>query len=140
MRKFWADTFSLIIFSLVIGMFIELVISGLTFAQSLQSRLTGIPINLATGWLYGKFRGWCFKITGAKKRNVLFQFGVDTGAFLLAQAPLYVLILLSTGATVEQIVKAVGSAAVAFTLMGGSYGRFLEFVRQRFGVVDDDPR
>lgn len=60
MRRFMADTTAMISFSFVVGMFIEIVISGLTFGQSLQSRITGIVVNLLTGGLYGKFRDWIF--------------------------------------------------------------------------------
>ena len=38
-REAIADTFALITFGLVVGMFVELFIAGLTLDQSLQSRL-----------------------------------------------------------------------------------------------------
>ena len=49
-----ADTLAMILFSLVLGMFVEVVISGLTVVQSLTARAASVPVNLLTGrpsWL-----------------------------------------------------------------------------------------
>ncbi|MFH1192562.1 MAG: L-alanine exporter AlaE [bacterium] len=62
MRRFFADTFAMIAFSTVVGMVIEIFISGMTLGQSVQARLTAIPANLLTARLYGMFRDWMFRL------------------------------------------------------------------------------
>lgn len=46
LRSAAADTFALVVYCFVIGMIIEIVISGMTFQQSLSSRLVSIPVNI----------------------------------------------------------------------------------------------
>lgn len=58
-----ADTIAMIVFPFVTSMFLEIVVSGLTFSQSLTSRLLSIPLNLVTGRPYGMFRDWFFRVT-----------------------------------------------------------------------------
>jgi L-alanine exporter len=56
MRKFLADTFALVVFSTLAGMFAELLVAGMTLLQSAQARLTAIPMMLMTARPYGVFR------------------------------------------------------------------------------------
>ena len=46
LRSAAADTFALVVYCFVIGMIIEIVISGMTFQQSLSSRLVSIPVSI----------------------------------------------------------------------------------------------
>lgn len=55
-RSAVADTFALVVYCFVIGMVIEVVISGMTFRQSLSSRLLSIPVNILIAWPYGMYR------------------------------------------------------------------------------------
>lgn len=56
LRSAAADTFALVVYCFVIGMAIEILISGMTFQQSLSSRLVSIPVNILIAWPYGVYR------------------------------------------------------------------------------------
>jgi hypothetical protein len=115
----------MITFSWVVGMVVEILISGLTPGQSLQSRFTGMVVNLLTGGLYGKFRDWLFRITKTKPENWVREIVFGTIAFVTFQMPLYVGILFSAGATVTQIASSVGIVTLMSTFIGGPYEWFL---------------
>ncbi len=59
-RDMLADTFAMITFGIVVGMSVELL-AGLSFEQSLQSRLLSIPVNLLTARAYGLYRDWLIR-------------------------------------------------------------------------------
>ncbi len=46
-RNAAADTFAMVVFCFITGMIIEILISGMTFEQSLASRTLSIPVNIA---------------------------------------------------------------------------------------------
>ncbi len=62
-RPFISDTTAGFTFSMLICMPIEMNISGMTFEQSLQSRLTSIPFAICLSGAYGMFREWLYRIT-----------------------------------------------------------------------------
>lgn len=134
MRSFVADTFAMIAFSTVVGMAIEILVSGMTLGQSGQARLTAVPLNLLTARLYGVFRDWIFKITKANNGGQVRQGLADILAFVVFQVPLYALILALSGATWVQIIAACGTIALFSGFMGRPYGIFLEFSRWLFRV------
>lgn len=136
MRKLFADTFAMITFSWVIGMAIELVIAGLTFGQSVQSRCSGAIANLFTGGAYGRFRDWLFRVTfTGEAAGMLRKTCVSVLSFVVFQVPLYITVLWATGATPGQITAAVGSVTFASAFIGGPYDRFLLLVRRVFRVA-----
>ena len=45
-RSAAADTFALVVYCFIAGMAIEVSISGMSFQQSLSSRLLSIPVNI----------------------------------------------------------------------------------------------
>lgn len=136
MRKLFADTVAMVTFSWVIGMTVELAIAGLTFGQSVQSRLMGTTANIATGGIYGTFRDWLFRATQTGPRaGWVRQTCIGTLAFVLFQVPLYVAVLWSTGATLAQILATVGSVTIISSVTGGPYDWFLKIVRRRFRVA-----
>ncbi len=55
----------------------------------------------------------------------------DTLAFVVFQVPLYVVVLLSAGATWSQIAVSSLSMSLVFSLAGRPYGVFLDFCRRR---------
>ena len=57
-RSAAADIFALVVYSFIVGMLIEVFISGMSFNQSLSSRLLSIPVNILIAWPYGVYRDW----------------------------------------------------------------------------------
>ncbi|MDI4746165.1 L-alanine exporter AlaE, partial [Salmonella enterica subsp. enterica serovar Kentucky] len=53
------------------------------------------------------------------------------------QSPVYIIILLTVGASWHQIVAAVSSNIVVSMLMGAVYGYFLEGIRVRFPGAEE---
>lgn len=51
-RSAAADIFALVVYSFIVGMLIEVFISGMSFNQSLSSRLLSIPVNILIAWPY----------------------------------------------------------------------------------------
>ncbi len=118
-RSAVADTFALVVYCFVIGMAIEVVISGMTFRQSLSSRLLSIPVNILIAWPYGMYRDAFIRFA---QRHAGQRFWARNLADLLAyvsfQSPVYAMILWSVGADFEQMISAVASNAVVSMVMG----------------------
>lgn len=133
-RKFIADTFAMITFSTVVGMVIEILISGMTLGQSIQARLTAIPLNFITARPYGIFRDWIFRMTGANESGQIRKGFADIMAFVLFQVPLYATILFTSGANLKQIITACSTVSILFVFMGRPYGAFLDFSRWLFRI------
>ncbi|MGP2468164.1 L-alanine exporter AlaE [Yersinia sp. 2540 StPb PI] len=136
LRSAAADTFALVVYCFVIGMIIEIVISGMTFQQSLSSRLVSIPVNILIAWPYGVYRDAFIRFA---RHHVGKYFWARNLADLLAyvsfQSPVYAMILWSVGADLEQITTAVTSNALVSMAMGVAYGYFLEYCRRLFRVA-----
>ncbi|MDG3087725.1 L-alanine exporter AlaE [Vibrio hannami] len=134
LRNFAADTFAMVVFCFITGMAIEVFISGLSFEKSLASRLVSIPVNIAIAVPYGLYRDWVVR-QGAKVATGSFAKNVsDLFAFVTFQSPVYVAILLSVGASTEQIISAVSVNAALSCGMGILYGYFLDSCRKMFRV------
>ena len=56
LRHAVADTFAMVVYCSVVNMMIEIFLSGMTFEQSLSSRLVAIPVNIIIAWPYGRCR------------------------------------------------------------------------------------
>lgn len=134
LKKFLADTFAMVLFSLIVGGFVEWVITGLTLEQTIKIRVTAIPISLIIGRPYGLYRDWIFKTITSKNKTALQTFLLDTFANLTFQIPLYILILLLNGATLVQVFTAASSILIIVSISGRPYGIFLNFCRKLFGV------
>lgn len=134
MRKFFSDTFSMLTFSTITGMLIEILISKMTLGQSIQARLTAMPANFITARPYGFFRDYLFRIFKVEDRKYPKRTLVDTLAFVLFQVPLYAAILLFSGANTVQILKACSTLTVFSVFLGRPYGLFLDFSRWLFRV------
>ncbi|EJN6826356.1 L-alanine exporter AlaE [Vibrio cidicii] len=129
-----ADTFAMVVFCFISGMIIEILISGMTFQQSLASRMLSIPVNIAIAWPYGVFRDWVLRQGAKVSTSGLMKNVSDLVAYVLFQSPVYAGILLAVGASTEQIVTAVTSNAVISCGMGVLYGYFLDMCRRWFKV------
>lgn len=131
-----ADTFALVVYCFITGMVIEILISGMSFSQSLSSRLLSIPINILVAWPYGRYRD--FFIAVARRlpgEQFLLRNLADLLAYVSFQSPVYAAILWSVGVDGQQILTAVASNAVISMAMGVVYGYFLEYCRRLFRVV-----
>lgn len=129
-----ADTFAMVVFCFIAGMIVEILISGMTFEQSLASRLLSIPVNIAIAWPYGVYRDWVVRQGGKVSESRSSKLISDLIAFVSFQSPVYAGILLAVGASGEQIITAVASNAVLSCAMGVVYGQFLEMCRRWFRV------
>ncbi|EIZ1361808.1 L-alanine exporter AlaE [Vibrio vulnificus] len=129
-----ADTFAMVVFCFISGMIIEILISGMTFQQSLASRTLSIPVNIAIAWPYGVFRDWVLRQGARVSTSGLTKNVSDLVAYVLFQSPVYAGILLAVGASTEQIITAVTSNAIISCGMGVLYGYFLDMCRRWFKV------
>ncbi|ELP6756664.1 membrane protein [Vibrio vulnificus CladeA-yb158] len=129
-----ADTFAMVVFCFISGMIIEILISGMTFQQSLASRTLSIPVNIAIAWPYGVFRDWVLRQGARVSTSGLMKNVSDLVAYVLFQSPVYAGILLAVDASTEQIITAVTSNAIISCGMGVLYGYFLDMCRRWFKV------
>ena len=134
MRHAVADTFAMVVYCSVVNMLIEIFLSGMTFEQSLSSRLVAIPVNIIIAWPYGLYRDAIMRYARRISPKSGMRTLADVVAYVTFQSPVYVAILLTVGADWHQIVAAVSSNAVLSMLMGALYGYFLDYCRRLFGV------
>ncbi|HGM5286452.1 L-alanine exporter AlaE [Serratia liquefaciens] len=135
-RSAAADTFALVVYCFIAGMAIEILVSGMSFQQSLSSRLLSIPVNILIAWPYGRYRDLFIRIARRSDRYpFLLRNLADLLAYVSFQSPVYAAILWSVGADGQQIITAVASNAVVSMAMGVVYGYFLEYCRRLFRVT-----
>lgn len=134
LRHAAADTFAMVIYCSVVNMMIEIFLSGMSFEQSLSSRLVAIPVNILIAWPYGFYRDWMMRYARRLSPAKWMKNLADVVAYVTFQSPVYVLILLSVGADWPQIAAAVSSNIVVSMLMGAAYGYFLDYCRRLFRV------
>ena len=133
-RNAAADTFAMVVFSFVAGMAIEIFVSGMTFEQSLASRMLSIPVNIAIAWPYGVFRDYMLRKGSRLSPSSWMKNLADLLAYVLFQSPVYAAILWTVGADMDQIITAVTSNAAVSCVMGVIYGYFLDVCRKMFRV------
>ena len=135
-RSAAADTFALVVYCFIAGMAIEILVSGMSFEQSLSSRLLSIPVNILIAWPYGRYRDLFIRVARRFHRQpFLLRNLADLLAYVSFQSPVYAAILWSVGADGQQIITAVTSNAVVSMAMGVVYGYFLEYCRRLFRVT-----
>ncbi len=61
LRHAVADTFAMVVYCTVVNMMIEIFLSGMTFEQSLSSRLVAIPVNIIIAVPYGIYRDFAMR-------------------------------------------------------------------------------
>jgi len=127
-----SDTVAGITFSIGVGMANELLIAGMTFEQSLKSRLMSIPLNAIFSRPYGMYRDWVYKVTKTRQDSgQLRKFFVDLGTFITGQITLYAGILAASGASLKQILVACASMAVLSPFLGRPMGAWYDLIRTR---------
>lgn len=128
--KMAADTFALVTFAFAVGMFVEVILSGLTLQQSLQSRLCAIPLNVIAARPYGLYRDWLFDAAGTEYRGRLARILADILAFSTFMLPQYAAVLWWVGAGLSQILIACGTVAAISIAIGRPYGLYMVFCRR----------
>ncbi|MCU6277540.1 L-alanine exporter AlaE [Enterobacter quasiroggenkampii] len=134
LRHAVADTFAMVVYCSVVNMLIEIFLSGMTFEQSLSSRLVAIPVNIIIAWPYGLYRDAVMRFARPISPAGWVKNLADVLAYVTFQSPVYVAILLTVGADWHQIAAAVSSNIVISVLMGAVYGYFLDYCRRLFKV------
>jgi len=129
-----ADTFAMVVYCSVVNMLIEIFLSGMTFEQSLSSRLVAIPVNIVIAWPYGFYRDAIMRLARRISPAGWVKNMADVLAYVTFQSPVYVAILLTVGADWHQIAAAVSSNIVISMVMGAAYGYFLDYCRRLFRV------
>lgn len=134
LRHAAADIFAMVVYCSVVNMMIEIFLSGMSFEQSLSSRLVAVPVNILIAWPYGFYRD-AFMRTARRVSPASWAKNLaDVLAYVTFQSPIYVAILWSVGADWHQIVAAVTSNLLISMIMGAAYGYFLDFCRRLFRV------
>lgn len=130
-RDAFADIFAMITFGIVVGMSVELM-AGLTFTQSLKSRLISIPVNTIIARPYGIYRDWLMAKSTFLGQGFLQASLTDVFAFVSFQIPVYSTILFLTGASTEQVVSASIGQISVMLIMGRPYGLWMQRCRTWF--------
>ncbi|MRI34721.1 L-alanine exporter AlaE [Endozoicomonas sp. OPT23] len=131
-RETLADTFAMISFAFIIGMMVEVFVAGLSFHQSLQSRLLSIPVNLITARPYGIYRDWLMAFSQCFPNKFLGETLMDILAFISFQLPLYAALIASTGASKEQIITACIGQIGSMVVMARPFGMYIQTCRNWF--------
>lgn len=137
MRLTLIDTLATIVFFTIVASATELFIAGMEPREVLMTRAIMIPIMVLTGRPYGAWRDAIFGRT--MPRNALTRTLIDILAFLSFQVPVYVLTLWIAGATLAEVLAAVGSAIVFMVLLSRPFGLFLEWLRRLAGAPARSP-
>lgn len=132
MRLFLIDTLATIAFFTAVATFSELVITGMEPGEVLATRLLMVPIMIATGRPYTRWRDWV--IVTCVPRRQWTAAATDIVAFLSFQAPVYGATLLIAGASSGQASTAIGSAIVFMIVLARPFGLFVGHVRRVFAV------
>ena len=134
LRHAVADTFAMVVYCTVVNMMIEIFLSGMSFEQSLSSRLVAIPVNIIIAVPYGFYRDFAMSQARRVSTSGWMKNIADVVAYVTFQSPVYVAILLVVCADWHQIAAAVSSNIVVSMMMGAAYGYFLDYCRRLFRV------
>ena len=134
LRHAVADTFAMVVYCTVVNMMLEIFLSGMSFQQSLSSRLVAIPVNIIIAVPYGFYSDFAMRQARRISPSGWMKNIADVIAYVTFQSPVYVAILLVVGAEWQQIAAAVSSNIVVSMLMGAAYGYFLDYCRRLFRV------
>ncbi|MBB3949260.1 L-alanine exporter AlaE [Aureimonas jatrophae] len=131
-RSFLADTLALILFFTLTSGLNERFVVGMEWSEVLVSRSIGAALMVPTARPYGLWREWFLARVRPEGRvgTVL----ADCAALLLFQVPIYLAIVLVSGADLVSALRGSASFAVLMLVLGRPYGLWLEWVRRRFGL------
>ncbi len=125
----------MVIFSTLLGAFVEIVVAGLEPAQSAAIRFAAIPLMLVTGRPYGIYRDKLFERFGDEPPTPLRSLLIDSAANISFQLPLYAGLLAWGGASPRQMAVAATTIVIVASIAGRPYGVFLIFWRKLFGIA-----
>jgi hypothetical protein len=132
LRNFIADTTALILFFTLTSGLNERFIAGMDWNEVLTSRSIGAYLMVLTARPYGLWRNWFMaRVSGPGRTAILVS---DRLALLLFQVPIYVGIILVSGARGAAVAWGALGFALLMIVLGRPYGLWLEFVRRRFGL------
>lgn len=132
MKRYFVDTLATVVFFTIVAALSELFIAGMEPGQVLVARMIMIPVMMLTGRPYGLWRDWVFARLRPQRR--ITTVAADIAAFLLFQVPVYVVTLITAGATASEIGAAVSAATLFMILLSRPFGLFLDLVRTRAGT------
>lgn len=108
-------------------------VAGMSLQQSLQTRIVATGTNILTGGMDGKWLD-IVRCRFHANQSIIRGFTSDVVAFVTFQAVIYTVNLMTTGVSLEQIAKAVGSAAIFCGIAGKPYGLATDWIRRLFRV------
>ena len=132
-RSFVADTLALVVFFTIVSGLNERFIASMSWSEVALSRSIGAPLMVLTARPYGMWRDWFLAVTrpDTSAKTLL----MDAIALLAFQVPIYVLIIVMSGARGMGIVTGALGFAALMLVLGRPYGLWLDFVRTRFGLT-----
>jgi hypothetical protein len=132
MKLYLVDTFAMVVFSTLVGAFVEIVLAGLQPIQSFSIRLAAVPLILIIGRPYGLYRDKLFALFGDKPATQLRSLMIDSLANVTFQVPVYLALLSWGGASLQQMAIAATSIVIIAATSGRPYGVFLGLCRKLF--------
>jgi hypothetical protein len=135
--KFWIDTLSMNTFFFCVGAFNEMVVSGLSFKQSMKARLVGGLINTTTGGLYGKYSDWAQKkLNITEDTPILIRTVANTAIFAVQAVPINLTMYKIAGANNKHILIATTVGTAVCSALGEPYDIYKNWLRKKMGVKD----
>lgn len=131
-RSFVADTIALISFFTVTGVVNERLVAGLAWEQVLDARVSGAILMVLSGRPYGLWRDRFMRLaTETRGSQILW----DTLALVSFQVPLYAVVLVISGASIDQVLRGSLGVIIIMLALGRPYGAYLSFIRGSFGLT-----
>ncbi|MDF7675542.1 L-alanine exporter AlaE [Neisseriaceae bacterium ESL0693] len=126
-RQILADMLAMVVFCTFTNFLVEVFISHMTVQQSLYARIMAIPVNALVAVPYGYYRDfWLrFRICARPLVNLL----VNIFAYTTFLTPVYIMILICSGASEAQIITAAVLNVLVSMVTGGIYGHFMNYCR-----------
>lgn len=135
--KFAVDTFAMNSFFFGVGMFNEVIVSGMTVEQSLKARAMGAVINTSAGRIYGKYRDWALKkLKVTENSSFLKKTASEICVFAVYAVPLNLAMYKIAGASNKSMIIAAAATTAACSFVARPYGVYQDWVRKKMGVAN----
>jgi hypothetical protein len=132
----WAvDTTSSVTFNTPISMTNEILLSNLSFEQSLHLRTANAIISLFTSRPYGKFRDYVFmKMKTNENSGLIKKSLTNATASLIFGTPIYAVTLTFNGANKKQLVSSLAVGILLSPFLSALSGEYYDRFRKMFGM------